>query len=189
MVKPWARAGFRCICYDTQHRIRNPKIWDYPGGGSIEYRWGDVRSIVPRKNVEIMFAFPPCTHLAISGARDWKSKGLRLFIDALEVVEACRMLCEYSRAPWMLEQPVSRLSTAWRKPDYTFHPWEYGDGYNKRTCLWIGNGFIIPPKEPGPITKPDFIHRMGVKEGRANRRSETPMGFAKAVFKANYQHV
>ena len=90
----------------------------------------------------------------------------------------------------MIENPISRLSSAWRKPDYIFHPYEYGDGYTKKTCLWVGNGFIMPKSAPVEITKPGFIHRMSKKKGqsredRTNDRSATPMGFARAVYKAN----
>lgn len=184
IVIPWAEAGYRCIVIDIQHRIRNPKIYDYEGGGSLEYRWGDVRHLGPLRRARFISASPPCTHLATSGARDWKQKGLRLYIDALEIVESCRLLCEFSKAPYMIENPVSRLSTSWRKPDYTFSPYEYGDPYTKTTHLWVGNGFVMPKKKPVEITKPDYIHKLSDHD-KVGTRSITPMGFARAIFKAN----
>lgn len=186
MVRPWAEAGYECVCYDFQHSIRADRV-----EGSITYRWADVRSVVltPRANIAMIFAFPPCTHLAVSGARDFQNKGLRLLIDALEIVEACRMHCMYSGAPWMIENPVSTLSTYWRKPDFMFDPADYGDGYTKKTCLWTGGGFVMPPKNRVEITAESYIHKMPPGPDRANLRSATPMGFARAVFEANAKHL
>ena len=92
MVKPWADAGHECLCIDTKHSIRADRV-----EGRITYRWGDVRVMTPTDLPlpSIIFAFPPCTHLAVSGARDWKRKGLQALIDALELIEAARRLCEW----------------------------------------------------------------------------------------------
>lgn len=147
-VRPWAEAGHDCLCIDTQHSIRAIRTVAV-GRGSITYQWGDVRSREPL-SASITFAFPPCTDLAVSGARDFATKGLRRFIDALEVVEACRLLCVFGGGPWMLENPVGRLSTAWRKPDHTFDPCDYGDPYTKKTCLWTGGGSSCHPRPALP---------------------------------------
>lgn len=189
MVKPWANAGYDCICIDIQHSIRNHKKQ-----GHITYMWGDIRAWWPEfKEIEIVFAFPPCTNLAVSGARDFQKKGLTGYIDGLLLVEHCRRICEASGAPWMLENPVSRLSTAWRKPDYSFNPCDYAgylinsksEAYTKKTCLWTGCGFIMPkPKRIKPVLG-SKMHFMTPGENRANERSATPRGFAKAVFLAN----
>lgn len=187
MVRPWAEAGYQCLCLDIQHSIRREQQ-----DGLITKRWADIRSLTPADLPEpaIIFAFPDCTNLAVSGARDFQRKGLQRFIDALQLVESCRRLCEWYGCPWMLENPVSRLSTAWRKPDYTFHPWEYGDGYLKRTCLWTGGGFVMPePSVHEQGDADDRIWKMPPTADRANKRSETPMGFARAVFQANCQPV
>ena len=124
MVKPWADRGFDCLCIDTRHSMAKDKI-----KGNITFRWGDVRTLTPTDlpTPAIIFAFPPCTNLAVSGARWFKSKGLQGLIDALTLVESCRKLCEWYGCPWMIENPVGRLSTQWRKPDDIFQPWEYGD--------------------------------------------------------------
>ena len=192
MVRPWAKVGYACYCYDVQHYIRKDMVESKPewAGGSITYRYGDVRSLTLeglREDGPIVavFSFPPCTHLAISGARDWKRKGLRSFIDALELVEACRVLCENSGAMWMIENPVSRISTSWREPDHMFDPCDYGDPYTKRTCLWTGGGFIMPPKDRVEPTKKNAIRDVPPGPNRANIRSATPQGFARAVFESN----
>lgn len=98
----------------------------------------------------------------------------------------------------MLENPVSTLSTYWRKPDFYFHPYEFTgytgdaeDNYTKKTCLWTGAGFKFPtPKESCSLVAPDkaFIRDMKASgEDRQGLNSVTPMGFAQAVFEAN-QH-
>jgi hypothetical protein len=195
MVRPWAENGYECICYDLQHSIRNDRVERFSKGGEITFRWANVRQLTAEDFPEvpkIVFAFPPCTHLSVSGARDFQKKGLRLFIEALEIVESCRMICEWFLSPYMIENPVSRLSSAWREPDYYFHPHEYGDGYTKKTCLWTGGGFIMPPKLPKSeqkITMESYIHKLPPSEERANLRSATPMGFAKAVYEANKNNV
>jgi hypothetical protein len=193
MVRPWADAGFDCVCYDLQHSIRADRE-ERVGRGRITYRWADVRSLTPADFPDpvIVFAFPPCTHLAVSGARDFARKGMRLLIDALETVEACRVLCECAGAPWMIENPVSRLSTLWRKPDHTFDPCEYAgyeggeaETYTKKTCLWVGAGFMMPATAPVAPTLGSAIHLMPPSADRANLRSATPAGFARAVYMAN----
>jgi len=203
MVRPWAEAGADCLCLDMQHSIRADRV-ERVGAGTITYRWADVRSLTPDDlpASAIRFGFPPCTDLAGSGARDFQRKGLRRLIDALELVEACRLLCAFGGVPWMIENPVGRLSTLWREPDHTFDPCDYGDPYTKRTCLWTGGGFVMPPRLPvGAVdlfgnvsmavepTDGSRMHLMAPSADRANRRAETPMGFARAVFAANRHHL
>lgn len=187
MVEPWAQAGFECICIDIQHSKET--VTD----GAITYIGDDInRWIPPMRRAAIVFAFPPCTDLAVSGARWFTHKGLWALIDSLTLVERCRRICEASSAPWMLENPVSTLSTYWRKPDHTFDPCDFGgylnppaDAYTKRTCLWVGGGFRMPrPNRVDPV-QGSKMHLMAPSDDRANLRSETPRGFAKAVFEAN----
>lgn len=190
MVEPWAEAGYDCLCIDTQHSIRRDQV-----DGNATYRWGDVRSLTPEdlpENIVAAFAQPPCTHLAVSGARDFATKGLRLLIDALDLVESCRKLLAYTGAPWMIENPVGRLSTCWRKPDHIFNPCDYGgyldtdeDAYTKKTCLWTGGGFVMPEPKPVVPVYGSKMHLLPNTEDRADIRAITPRGFARAVFLAN----
>ena len=145
-------------------------------------------------NVAFVFAFPPCTHLAVSGARWFQGKGLRALAESIEMFAVAAEICEASGAPYMIENPVSTISSYWRKPDHTFHPYEYtafdlGDHYSKKTCLWVENGFVMPEKSrDGSLDgiKPDNrIHAAPPSDDRADFRSATPMGFARAVFRAN----
>ena len=189
MVKPWADAGFKCFIVDIQHPA-GETMFDK----NITAVGADIRSwIPPRQNYCFVSAFPPCTHLAVSGARWFKEKGLKGLIEGLQLVEACRNICEWAGAPWLLENPVSTLASYWRTPDFTFHPYEYdsfslttSDRYYKRTCLWTGGGFTMPQPIDSPPDRDDpdaeRIWKMGPSPERANLRSETPMGFAYAVF-------
>jgi hypothetical protein len=196
MVKPWAEAGYECWCFDIEHSIRVPRQ-----EGNIHYVWGDARTIRrPPGHIVAAFAFPPCTHVAGSGARDFVLKGGQMLRDALEIFEACRQVCEWSGAPYAIENPVGVLSGMPHlgKPDFYFDPWQYTaferrDHYTKKTCLWTGNGFVMPEQEQDPSLlsiKPDNrIHFASPGDDRAAFRSATPMGFARAVFQANAPHL
>lgn len=197
MVKPWADAGYECHIVDIQH----------PDGKTVDgniTKWGmDVKTWEktffeenPDTTSHVVFAnfFPPCTDLAVSGARwfaekERKNPGTRKHaMDLVYWSDACgkRLKC-----PYFIENPVSVISSEWRKPDFTFHPYEYGgytsretDGYSKKTCLWTGGGFKMPEKkvvEIHPKLK-NKIHYMSPGPERQNKRSATPMGFAQAVF-------
>ena len=188
MVRPWARAGYRCICVDLQHEE------DAEQNGPIAWVREDVRTYLPPlEKYAIVFAFPPCTHLAVSGARHFKDKGLGKLSESLAIVESCRRICEWSKAPYFVENPTSTLSTYWRKPDESFHPYEYGgyghpdENYTKKTCLWTGNGFVMPPRKPVDSEDGSRMHDMTPDDDRANERSETPKGFAQAVFEFNHR--
>jgi hypothetical protein len=189
MARPWAKAGFLCYCVDLQHQPGEQRT------GNIIRIGADVREwLPPYAKVKILFAFPPCTHVAVSGARWFKDKGLGALIDALELFEATVRLAEWTEAPYMIENPVSTVSTYWRKPDHSFDPFEYGgyarskaDAYTKRTCLWTGNGFVMPERKgvaPGLGSK---MHRLAPSPQRSALRSSTPRGFAQAVFEANVE--
>lgn len=182
MVAPWLAAGYECWIVDTQHEAGEH------ADGLLVRVGADVRTwLPPRREYAAVFAFPPCTHLAVSGARWFAEKGIGALVEGLSIVEACRRICEWSDAPWMLENPVSTISSYWRKPDYTFQPWQYGDAYFKKTCVWSGGGFVMPAAEHqhAPEGTTAAIHLMPPSADRADKRSVTPAGFAGAVFRAN----
>lgn len=188
MVKPWAEAGCNCVCVDTQHEPGLTKHPTLP----IWYAGKDVRDFEWPSPTRIVFAFPPCTDMAVSGARWFRDKGLSAIITALQIVEACRRICDGSGAPYMIENPVSTLATYWREPDHTFDPCDYGgylnppgDTYTKRTCIWAGNGFVMPKPQRVEPVQGSLMHLMPPSADRADKRSETPRGFARAVFEAN----
>jgi hypothetical protein len=192
MARPWAEAGYKCYCFDIQHEQQ-----EIQEGNTVFIKWDALNSrnylpdIFPLKEIAAVFAFPPCTHLSVSGARWFKGKGLRLLAQSIEMFAVATEICEASDAPYLIENPVSTISTYWRKPDHTFHPhhftaFEPQDNYTKQTCLWTGNGFVMPEKRTIDLSAPDNrIHAAKPSAERADFRSATPMGFARAVFEAN----
>lgn len=190
MVDPWARNGYDTIAVDLKHDSIG--VEDRGEGRVITLSENVMNFLPPKVEYKIVFAFPPCTNLAVSGARWFKDKGLEGLSDGIKLVEQSRKICEWSNAPWMIENPVSTLSTYWRDPDYIFHPYEYDgytendDTYTKKTCLWLDERFKIPEMDYCEIDEfDDRIHKMAPSENRSEKRSETPMGFSKAVYEAN----
>ena len=188
MLKPWHNAGYICYALDLQHDGKNDD-------GIHRINHDLSRPWLPpfsKSEVSIVFAFPPFDHLAVSGARWFKGKGLRLLADSINLFATASEFAEWTCAPYMIENPVSMISSYWRKPDFTFNPAEYtgfcrADNYTKKTCLWTGNGFVMPDQNRDTTLGPpdDRIHKMPPSKARKNLRSATPMGFAEAVFQAN----
>lgn len=133
---------------------------------------------------DLMIAHPPCTHLAVSGARWFKDKRrdqeqALLFVHTL-MLQSVPRIC--------IENPVSIISSRIRKPDQIIQPWQFGHRETKATCLWLKNlPALTPTKIVGPpVTqeeKKDFakIHRMPPGEDRAKLRSRTYPGIAAAI--------
>ncbi len=193
MVRPWANHGYECFAVDTENNDTVESI----GDGHIHYVDGDVRDWTPpTNNIRIAFAFPPCTNLAISGARWFKDKGLQGLADAIELVAACHETVSNNDCPWLIENPMSTLSTYWREPDYKFNPCEYDgytdrdEAYTKETWLWTNNEFNMPA-ENGVTTEnaDNRIHAMPPSDDRSEKRAETPTGFAQGVFLANEKEI
>ena len=167
---PLAANGFRFIIA--------PRVWF-----NITFTGADVRYWLP----------PPRTNLAVSGARWFQQKGMDGLTQALEVVEACRRICDWAEAPWMIENPVTTLASYWRKPDCFFDPCDYGawldppvDHYAKKTSVWTGHGFRRPKKRRVEALHTErAIHNLPRTADRGDIRSVTPRGFAQAVFAAN----
>lgn len=194
MCEPWAEAGYTCYAVDIQHTVRKDVIKNV-GAGKIIFTYGDARYWTPPDNKRIIFAFafPVCTDMAGSGAQDYSNKngipkkGIPQLCDGLLLFNSCYFACKWSGAPFGVENPSGVIPTHFRKSDYTFHPWQYGDNYSKLTCLWTGGGFVMP--EPIIKQKPADVEQkiwlMSPGEDRKDKRSETPKGFARAVFYAN----
>lgn len=187
MVQPWLDAGYECWIVDMQHPEGMHRDGRLVRVGCDVTQW-----LPPLAEYRIAFGFPPCTNLANSGARWFKDKGLAGLASGLAVVEAVADRCEWTGAPWMLENPMGTLSTYWRKPDHAFDPCDFGgwvdgggDAYTKRTCLWTGGGFVMPPPRPVEPVLGSYMHRLPPTADRGDLRSVTPAGFARAVFEAN----
>lgn len=136
---------------------------------------GDVFDII-NDGWDLMVAHPPCTHLAVSGAR-WFHKKQREQEEALDFV---RRLMAAPIAQIAIENPVSVISSKIRKPDQIIQPWMFGHGETKATCLWLKN---LPPLQPTQIVsgRASTIHRMPPSEHRWKLRSLTYQGIADAI--------
>lgn len=117
-------------------------------GGHPE--WHIQSDVIPllKEEWDMIIAFPPCTHLAVSGAAWFKQKqqdgrqqqGIDFFMQFVNIN------CFYVA----IENPVGIMSTIWRKPDQIIQPFEYGDPFSKKTCLWLKN---LPPLVPTNIVE------------------------------------
>jgi hypothetical protein len=125
---------------------------------------------------DLMIAHPPCTHLAVSGAR-W-------FADKLpEQHAAISFFMELVNAPIpriCVENPVSIVSTRYRKPDQIIQPWQFGHGETKATCLWLKN---LPRLKPTKIVEGRVarVHYESPGPERWKNRSRTYLGIAQAM--------
>ncbi len=129
---------------------------------------------------DMMIAFPPCTHLAVSGARWFKDKQK----EQAEALEFVRLLLSAPIPLIALENPIGVISTKIRKPDQIIQPWQFGDEYQKATCLWLKG---LPPLVPTHVVgKGDFVIHGGKKlpkwySNRERNRSITFSGIAEAM--------
>ena len=104
---------------------------------------GDALSAALDRTWDLMIAHPPCTHLAVSGARHFQAKKA----DGRQQ-EAIDFFLALARLPIpriAIENPVCIMSSIWRKPDQTIQPWMFGHGETKATCLWLkGLPHLVP---------------------------------------------
>jgi hypothetical protein len=136
---------------------------------------GDVFDVID-DGWDLMVAHPPCTHLAVSGARWFKDKQQEQ-TDALSFV---RRLLTSSVPKIALENPISVISSHIRKPDQIIQPWQFGHGETKATCLWLKN---LPKLTPTNIVegREAKVHKMPPSVDRWKLRSTTYQGIADAM--------
>jgi site-specific DNA-cytosine methylase len=136
---------------------------------------GDVLQHLHR-NWDLMIAHPPCTHLAVSGARWFKDKQ----IEQAEALDFVRRLLDAPIPRMALENPISIISSRIRKPDQIIQPWQFGHGETKATCLWLKN---LPKLLPTNIVegREARIHKMPPGPDRWKERSRTFEGIAQAM--------
>jgi len=148
-----------------------------PSDSGARHYQGDVRDIIENwGGWDLLIAHPPCTHLAVSGARWFKDKAQQQ-ADALEFV---RYLMAAPIPRICIENPVSIISSQIRKADQTVQPWQFGHGEVKATCLWLKN---LPRLKPTNIVdgREARVHRMPPGPSRWKERSKTMQGIADAM--------
>jgi len=116
---------------------------------------------------DLMIAHPPCTHLAVSGAR-WFTEGKKPWSLQIQALDFVRKLLDAPIDRIALENPVSVISTKIKKPNQIIQPFEYGHDVTKKTCLWLKN---LPNLKPTKIVKPDIVLVNGKKMSRMHYES------------------
>lgn len=144
---------------------------------------GDVRDVLG-DGWDLMVAHPPCTHLAVSGARWFKDKQ----VEQAEALDFVRLLLDAPIERIALENPVSIISSRIRKPTQIIQPWQFGHPERKATCLWLkGLPKLLPTNDvrdvmatlPKSVT--ERVHRMPPGPDRWKERSRTFEGVAEAM--------
>lgn len=136
---------------------------------------GDVSALLGG-GWDILIAHPPCTHLAVSGARWWKDKAA----EQAAALDFVRLLMGAPVQRIAVENPISCISTAVRKPDQIIQPWQYGHGETKATCLWLKG---LPKLTPTNVVdgREARVHRLPQSPDRWALRSKTYQGIADAM--------
>jgi hypothetical protein len=136
---------------------------------------GDILDILD-DSWDLMVAHPPCTHLAVSGARWFKYKQK----EQKEALAFVKTLMEAEIPRIAIENPISIISTQIRKPDQVIQPWMFGHGETKATCLWLKNLPLLSPTDVVKGRKAK-IHKMPPSPDRSKKRSLTYKGIARAM--------
>lgn len=142
-------------------------------GGHPEWHYQqDVFEVID-KGWDMMIAFPPCTDLAVSGARHFERKRA----DGSQQ-KSIKFFMDLANAPIdkiALENPIGIMSSEWRKPDQIIQPWQFGDKAQKSTCLWLKN---LPKLEHTDIVEKGEFFEFTSKKGEKKRM---PMWYYKAL--------
>lgn len=154
-----------CDLLDTRKPGRHVK-WDAVLAAHFEDHW------------DLMIAHPPCTDLAVSGARHFAEK--RADGRQQRAIEFFLALANAPVEKVAVENPVCIMSSVWRRPDQIIQPWMFGHGETKATCLWLKN---LPPLKPTNVVngREPRIHRMPPSKDRGYLRSITYQGIAEAM--------
>ena len=147
---------------------------------------GDIRDVL-NKGWDLMIAHPPCTHLAVSGARYFKFKAN----EQSEALGFVRLLLDARIQRIALENPISIISSKIRKPDQIIQPWMFGHPESKATCLWLRglpnlvptNILPLPPSGRWDNQTPSGQNKLGPSPTRWLERSRTYSGIAEAMAK------
>lgn len=138
---------------------------------------GDVFDVI-EDGWDLMIAHPPCTDLAVSGARHFAAKRADGRQDA--ALNFVRVLMDAKMPRIAVENPISIISSRIRKPEQIIHPWQFGHGETKATCLWLKG---LPKLIPTNVVagREARIHRMPPSPDRWKLRSKTYQGIADAM--------
>lgn len=171
----------QAVCIEFRKRGHDAYSCDLQecSGGHPEWHiQEDILKVIEREHWDMMIAFPPCTHLAVSGAKWFEEK--RKDGRQQEGIDFFMELTKTKIEKWAIENPVGIMSSIYRKPNQIIQPWMYGHGETKATCLWLRklprlNGFNVVEGREGRVWK------MSPGINRAKERSKTYEGIATAM--------
>ena len=163
------------------HKAYSCDLIECSGGHPEWHLKGDVLGDVLYNKLsswDMIIAFPPCTDLAVSGARWFKEKQK----DGRQQlsINFFMRLADYKCDKIAIENPIGIMSTHYRKPDQIIQPWQFGHGETKATCLWLKG---LPKLKPTNIVegREQRIWKMAPSPDRAKLRSKTFQGIADAM--------
>ena len=184
VCKEFRSRGHEAYSADIQEPSGGHPEWHILGdvlpliNGDCTFFTMDGRAHTLKREWDMLIAFPPCTHLAVSGARYFEKKrkdgrqqqGIEFFLDFTKA--NCEKIA--------IENPIGIMSTHYRKPDQIIQPWMFGHGETKATCLWLKN---LPELKPTNIVegRDHRIWKMPPGPERAKERSKTFSGIAEAM--------
>lgn len=157
------------------HEAFSCDILECSGGHPEWHLQQDVFEVI-NQGWDMMIAFPPCTDLAVSGARHFERKRA----DGSQQ-RSIKFFMDLANAPIekiALENPIGIMSTEWRKPDQIIQPWQFGDKAQKSTCLWLKG---LPKLEHTNIVEKGEFFEFTSKKGEKKRM---PMWYYKALQEA-----
>ena len=184
VTKELRRLGNEAYSCDIQECSGGHPEWHIKGdvlpllNGDCEFNTMDGERHAISGRWDMIIAFPPCTHLAVSGARYFAEKRAdgrqQAAVDFF--MKFATALCPKIA----IENPIGIMSTKWRKPDQIIQPWQFGHGETKATCLWL-HGLL--PLEPTEIVdgREQRVWKMPPSAERAKLRSKTYPGIARAM--------
>lgn len=146
-------------------------------GGHPEWHiQADARQVI-KISWDMVISFVPCTDLAVSGAKHFWYK---IKNGSQQRAQDFFMTFTNLNCKWAIENPVGIMSTHYRKPDQIIHPWQFGHGEVKKTCLWL-NG--LPKLKPTEVVdgREARVWKMPPSKDRAKLRSKTYPGIANAM--------
>jgi len=185
-----------CACEESQavtkelrklgHEAYSCDLLPCSGGAPQWHIQADALEVV-KMDWDMVLAFPPCTHLSVSGARHFERKRLDGRQDM--AVGFFKAFTALDHVPHVaIENPVGIMSRLYRKPDQIIQPWMFGHPEQKATCLWLkGLPKLQPTKdvhaemEGMPESERERVHYMPPSPDRARLRSKTYAGVAKAM--------
>jgi len=167
-------------------------------GGHPEWHYQQDITELLKQKWDMIIAFPPCTYLTVTGNRwfnieRYGDKAIQRHKDREEAIKFFMMFANADCEKIVIENPVGVMSSEWRKPNQIINPYQFGDPFEKKTCLWIKGlpnlvptDIVVPPKRTefaSGKTMPAWYAEAWKlpKEERAKLRSKTFPGIAKAM--------